>query len=221
MEVVLLVNERRGSSDADLLPIATEAMRNGLAVSRSSAIIARAAEVLDPDPAVLERIIDVAGGTGHIIGGGERVPEPAALVRMFDVEPGAVVAQLRAVTVLEDRWARARALRAAEQLIIARPVTADDLLPSILDSLVMEDDSHAYPAPFAGSGRPESGRRGPLGQPGTVGSADPGTLERRRGEGAEAVSGVLSPAVATRGRSPRYHDAHGEACPGSTRERRR
>jgi hypothetical protein len=149
MDAVLLVHERGGSSDADLLPIAIEAMRYGLATSRSGAIIARAAEALDPDPAVLERIIEVAGGTGHIIGGGERVPEPAALIRMFDLAAGAVVARFRALAVLDDRWARARALRAAEQLIIARPMTADDLMPSILDSLVMEDDSNAYPAPFA------------------------------------------------------------------------
>ncbi|MCX6433030.1 MAG: hypothetical protein NTX29_09635, partial [Actinobacteria bacterium] len=149
MDAVLLVNERRGSSDADVLPIAIEAMRKGLAMSRSGATIARAAEVLDPDPAVLERIIEVAGGTGHIIGGGDRAPEPAALIRMFDLEPGEVVARLRALALLDDRWARARAMRAAEQLIIARPTTAGDLLPSILDSLVMEDDSSAYPAPFA------------------------------------------------------------------------
>ncbi len=149
MEAVLVVHEQRGSSDADVLPIAIEAMRNGLATSRSGAVIARAAEALDPDPVVLERIIEIAGGTGHIIGGGERVPEPAALIRMFDLEPGAVLAQLRALVVLDDRWARAQALRAAEQLIIARPTTADDLMPSVLDSLVMEDDSSAYPAPFA------------------------------------------------------------------------
>lgn len=149
MDAVLLVHERRGSSDADLLPIAIEAMGYGLATSRSGAIIARAAEALDPDPAVLERIIEVAGGTGHIIGGGERVPEPAALIRMFDLEPGAVLARLRALAMLDDRWARAQALRAAEQLIIARPTMADDLMPSVLDSLVMEDDSSAYPAPFA------------------------------------------------------------------------
>ena len=149
MEAVLIVHERRGSSNDDLLPIAIEAMRFGLATSRSGAIIARAAEVLDPDPAVLERIIEVAGGTGHIIGGGERVPEPAALIRMFDLEPGAVLARLRALALLDDRWARARALRAAERLVIARPTTADDLMPTILDSLVMEDDSSAYPAPFA------------------------------------------------------------------------
>ncbi len=66
-------------------PIAVEGMRNGLAISRSGAIIARAAEVLDPDPAFLERIIEVTGGTGHIIGGGGRVPEPAALIRMLPV----------------------------------------------------------------------------------------------------------------------------------------
>lgn len=149
MDAVLLVNERRGSSDADVLPIAIEAMRNGLAMARAGAIMARAAEALDPDPAVLEQIIELAGGTGHIIGGGDRVPEPAALIRMFDLEPGAVVARLNALAVLDDRWTRARALRAAEQLIIARPMTADDLMPSILDSLVMEDDSNAYPAPFA------------------------------------------------------------------------
>ncbi len=149
MAAVLLAHERRGTSDGDVLPIAIEGMRNGLAMSRAGAIMARAAEVLDPDPAVLERIIEVAGGTGHIIGGGDRAPEPAALIRMFDLDPRAVVARLRVLAVLDDRWARARALRAAEQLIIARPMTADDLVPSILDSLVMEDDSNAYPAPFA------------------------------------------------------------------------
>ena len=149
MDAVLLVNERRGMPDGDVLPIAVEAMRNGLAMSRAGAVVAKAAEVLDPDPAVLERIIELAGGTGHIIRGGEHVPEPAALIRMFDLEPGAVVARLCALGALDDRWDRARALRAAEQLIIARPVTADDLMPSLLDSLVMEDDSHAYPAPFA------------------------------------------------------------------------
>lgn len=149
MEAVLLVGQGRATPDGDLLPIAIDAMRNGLAMSRAGDIIARAAQALDPDPAVLERIVELAGGTGHIVGGGDRKPEPAALIRMFDLEPAAVVARLRALAVLDDRWARARALRAAEQLIIERPVAADDLMPSILDSLVMEDDSHAYPAPFA------------------------------------------------------------------------
>lgn len=149
MDAVLLVGERRGTPDRDVLPIAIEAMRNGLAMSRAGEIIARSAETLDPDPAVLERIVELAGGTGHIIGGGDRAPEPAALIRMFDVEPDAVVQLLRTLAVLDERWARARALRAAEQLIVARPMTADDFLPSILDSLVMEDDSHSYPAPLA------------------------------------------------------------------------
>lgn len=149
MEAVLVVGEGRATPDADLLPIAVDAMRNGLAMSRAGEVIARAAQAIDPDPEVLERIIELAGGTGHIIGGGDRKPEPAALVRMFDLEPGAVVVRLRTLAVLEDRWARARALRAAEQLIITRPIAADELMPAILDSLVMEDDSHAHPAPFA------------------------------------------------------------------------
>ena len=149
MEAVLIVCERREAPDGDVLPIAIEAMGNGLAMSRAGAIIARTAEILDPNPTVLEHIVELAGGTGHVIGRGDRAPEPAALIRMFDLEPAAVIARLCALTVLDERWARARALRAAEQLIVERPQTADDLMPSILDSLVLEDDSRGHPAPFA------------------------------------------------------------------------
>ena len=86
------------------MPCATASRCHGL-----ETIIARAAEALDPDPAVLERIVELAGGTGHIIGGGDRVPEPAALIRMFDLEPDAVTSRLCALAVLDERWARARA----------------------------------------------------------------------------------------------------------------
>lgn len=147
VDAVVIAHERRGRPDSTVVPIAEAALRNGISSERIGATVGRGGNVADE--AIVTQAIWLAGGANRDIGEPGESPHPEALERLYDVDPTVTTATLALLVREEEPWARARAARAASEIICRRPEIAAALIDPLLDGLALPDTSRYLGDPYA------------------------------------------------------------------------
>lgn len=147
VDAVLIAHERRGSPDGTVVPIAEAALRGGIPSERIGATVGRGAEAADVE--IVTQSIWLAGGSSRDVGEPGEPPHSEALERLFDVDGPLTTATLAALVQHEEPWARARAARAASEIICRRPLIAPGLIDPLLNGLALPDSSRYLGDPYA------------------------------------------------------------------------
>jgi hypothetical protein len=151
LEAIVAIFERDGRPGAGrMLEIAFTGLAAGVGRTACGRVIAAHATSLPADEATLRAVVVLAAGRSDFFGGTDWIgEEPAALLRLFDLDQARVTGILNLMLTDEDRWVRATAAHAAERLLAARPAGLPLLLDTILDAAVLPDSSGYLGEPFA------------------------------------------------------------------------
>ncbi len=151
LEAALDVYDTGGYSPADRVRAAYRALSIHLAVDRAASIVAAEAEDLPDSSEAIEALIGVAAGRDRLLGELYDPGDPTALARVFDLDPPRVLQALREGLREDEPWRRARHARASGTLLAARPSARTELVPDLLQSLAVPDDSRYGTDPHARS----------------------------------------------------------------------
>ena len=151
LESIVAIFERDGRPGAErMLEIAFTGLAAGVGTTACGRVIAAQATTLPGDDATLRAVVVLAAGRADFLSGLDWIgEEPAALLRLFDLDAVRVTGVLKSMLTDEDRWVRAAAAHAAERLLAARPAALPLLLDTILDACVLPDSSGYLGEPFA------------------------------------------------------------------------
>lgn len=150
LESIVAVFERDGRPPtARMLEVAFRAVTSHVAGAACGRVIAAHAEAL-PDDDALAAVVGLAAGRFDFHSGSGRVgQEPAALLRLFDIDPVRVSAVIDDMLKSLDVSTRADAAHASQRLVAARPAAAPLLIESLLDAVAIPESSRYFGDPFA------------------------------------------------------------------------
>jgi hypothetical protein len=151
LEAIVAIFERDGRPGAGrMLEVAFTGLAAGVGKTACGRVIAAHAASLPAEDETLRAVVVLAAGRSDFFGGSNWIgEEPAALLRLFDLDQVRVTDILKLMLTDEDRWVRATAAHAAERLLAARPSGLPFLLDTILDAAVLPDSSGSLGEPFA------------------------------------------------------------------------
>ncbi len=153
LESVIAVFERDGRPGVDrMLEVAFGAMTAGVARVACGRVIATNAQTFPADDEPLIAIMVLAAGGFDFGAFGHRARgEPAALLRLYDIDRDRATAIIGAQVRNDDPSIRSAAAHAADSLVAARPDAGALLLGALLDAVLIPDKSATLGDPFASS----------------------------------------------------------------------
>lgn len=151
LESVIAVFERDGRLGADrMLEVAFGAMTAGVARVACGRVIAANAQTFPATDEPLIAIMALAAGGFDFSAFGHRARgEPAALLRLYDVDRDRATVIVGAQLRNEEAAMRSAAAHAADGLVAARPDAGPRLLDALLDAVLIRDKSATLGDPFA------------------------------------------------------------------------